>query len=179
MSSITRNIAATTASISATGTGCAEPIAGWGNSRLLAAILLAPLLGMALGGASTAPSSTAELEVSIDGLRDARGMVMLCLTRRANFLDCDHDPARVTRIIPAGQAAAIAVAGLAPGAWSLLAIHDANQNGRLDTMMGIPREGFAFSRNPPMRMGPPHLDQVRFALSSGESRQALKMKYLL
>ena len=189
MSSITRNNAAITASISATGTGCAEPIAGWGNSRRLAAILLAPLLGMALGGASPAPSSpapsspapssTAELEVSIDGLRDARGMVMLCLTRRANFLDCDHDPARVTRIVPAGQAAAIDVAGLAPGGWSLLAIHDANQNGRLDTMMGIPREGFAFSRNPPMRMGPPHLDQVRFALSSGESHQALKMKYLL
>ena len=106
-------------------------------------------------------------------------MVMLCLTQRAKFLDCDHDPARVTRIVPATRANAIDLAGLAPGAWSLLAIHDANQNGKLDTAMSIPREGFAFSRNPPMRMGAPRLDQVRFTLAPGESRQVLKMKYLL
>ena len=104
---------------------------------------------------------------------------MLCLTQRDKFLDCDHDPARVTRIVAAGQAQEIDIAGLAPGPWSLLAIHDANQNGKLDTMMGMPREGFAFSRNPAIRMGPPRLADVRFTLPAGHSRQALKMKYLL
>ena len=179
MSFITRNTAATTASISAIGTICAGPIAASENSRRRTVMLLAPLLGVALGGANLAPTSTAELEVSIDGLRSGKCAVMLCLTQRADFLDCDHDPARVTRIVPAERAAAIDLGGLVPGTWSLLAIHDANRNGKLDTMMGIPREGFAFSRNPPMRMGPPHLDQVRFALPAGKSRQALKMKYLL
>ena len=114
----------------------------------------------------------------MSGLRDARGAVMLCLTQRADFLKCDHDSARVTRVVAAGRSTTIVVGGLAPGAWSLLAIHDANQNGKLDTMMGIPREGFAFSRNPAMRMGPPRLDQVRFVLPAGESRQAITMKYL-
>ena len=73
----------------------------------------------------------------------------------------------------------IDLAALPPGDWSLLAIHDANQNGKLDTLMGIPREGFAFSRNPVVRFGPPRLEQVRFALPEGDSRQALTMKYLL
>ena len=117
--------------------------------------------------------------VSVSGLRDARGMVILCLTRRADFLACDKDPARVTRIVPAGKAAAIDFAALPPGDWSLLAIHDANRNGKLDRLLGIPREGFAFSRNPAMRFGPPRLEQVRFALPEGESRQTLTMKYLL
>ena len=103
---------------------------------------------------------------------------MLCLTRRADFLACDKDPARVTRIVPAGQAGAIELA-LPPGQWSLLAIHDANRNGKLDTVLGIPREGFAFSRNPAVRFGPPRLRDVRFALPLGESHQALTMKYLL
>ena len=137
------------------------------------------LLVLAAGASAAPPAASAELQVSVGGLRDARGMVMLCLTRRADFLECDRDPARVTRIVPAGKAATIDLAGLAPGTWSLLAIHDANQNGKLDTVMGIPREGFAFSGNPAVRFGPPHLDQVRFALSAGDSRQALKMKYLL
>ncbi len=166
------------ASISVTGTACAGPTAVSGSSRRLAVLLFAPMAALALGAAS-APSTTADLQVSIDGLRDSHGKVMLCLTQRPNFLECDHDPTRLTRVVSAGKAQAIDIAGLAPGSWTLLAIHDANQNGKLDTMMGIPREGFAFSRNPAMRMGPPKLDQVRFTLPAGHSRQALKMKYLL
>ena len=137
---------------------------------------LACLVALALNGNAPPP---ANLMVSVSGLRDARGMVILCLTRRAEFLACDKDPARVTRIVPAGKAAVIDLAALPPGDWSLLAIHDANRNGKLDRLMGIPREGFAFSRNPAMRFGPPRLEQVRFALPEGESRQALTMKYLL
>ena len=39
--------------------------------------------------------------------------------------------------------------------WSLL--HDENENSKLDTMLKIPKEGFGFSRNPAIRMGPPKL----------------------
>ena len=177
MNFIIRRIVAIMGFISATGTACAAPIRGWASSPFRA--FAATLLMLGAGASAAPPAASAELQVSVDGLRDARGMVMLCLTRRADFLECDRDPARVTRIVPAGKAAAIDLGGLAPGTWSLLAIHDANQNGKLDTMMGIPREGFAFSGNPAVRFGPPHLDQVRFALPVGDSRQAIKMKYLL
>ena len=174
MSSITRNTVATTVFTSATGTICVGPTAG--SASLPYRAVLAGLAALALNANAPPP---ADLTVSVSGLRDARGMVMLCLTRRADFLACDKDPARVTRIVPAGKAAAIDLAALPPGDWSLLAIHDANQNGKLDTLMGIPREGFAFSRNPVVRFGPPRLEQVRFALPEGDCRQALTMKYLL
>ena len=45
----------------------------------------------------------------------------------------------------------------------LPAFHDRNNNGRLDKSMGIPREGFAFSRNPPLRMRPATFDEARRA----------------
>ena len=173
MSSIIRNTAAITACSSAIGTGSAAPTRGLVSSPFRAA--LAAVMTLALTG--NAPPS-ADLIVSVSGLRDARGTVMLCLTRRADFLACDKDPARVTRGVPAGTAATIDISALPPGDWSMLAIHDANRNGRLDTMMGIPREGFAFSRNPAMRLGPPRLDQVRFEIPAGESRQSLTMRYL-
>ena len=106
---------------------------------------------------------------------------MLCLTRRTQqaFLTCGQDPARVTRIIAADEARQIELKDLVPGNYSLLVIHDENRNGKLDKMFGMPREGFGFSRNPAIRMGPPHYADVHFAVPPGHSAQAIKLKYLL
>ena len=180
MSSITSNIEATTASTSATGTICAGPTGGWVNFRRRAGL---PLLAFALMPLLTAGSAppAAELQISIDGLRSTKGAIMLCLTRRTQqaFLTCGQDPARVTRIIAADQARQIELKDLVPGDYSLLVIHDENRNGKLDKMFGMPREGFGFSRNPAIRMGPPHYADVHFAVPPGHSAQAIKLKYLL
>ena len=106
---------------------------------------------------------------------------MLCLTRRpdALFLRCDEDPARISRIVAAREAGAIHIEGVAPGDYSLLVIHDENRNGRLDKMLGMPREGFGFSRNPAIRFGPPRYGDVRFTVARRRSRQAVKLRYLL
>lgn len=129
--------------------------------------------------AASAPP--AELVVSIAGLRNAKGAIMLCLTKRTQkaYLTCSMDPARVTRIVAANEAKRIDFKGLAPGEYSLLVIHDENSNGKLDKMFGMPREGFGFSRNPAIRMGPPHYADVHFAVPTGRSVQAIKLKYLL
>ncbi len=105
---------------------------------------------------------------------------MLCLTRRteAKYLQCASDPARLTRIVSSDAAGSIRIADMVPGDYSLLVIHDENRNGRLDKMLGMPREGFGFSRNPVIRMGPPHYADVHFTVS-GHARQAVKVKYLL
>ncbi len=135
----------------------------------------------ALASIAASPPPTADLDIAISGLRNQHGAVMLCLTRRegASFLDCATDPARVTRIVASNAASAtIRIPDLAPGDYAMLVIHDENRNGRLDTMLGLPREGFGFSRNPQIRFGPPHYGDVRFALS-GHARQAIKLKYLL
>ena len=181
MSSITSNIEAITASTSATGTICAGPTAGWASLRGRAVLpLLALALVPMLVGAS-APPAHAELRISIDGLRNAKGLIMLCLTRRAeqNFLSCGQDPARITRVVAAGGARRIDVSDLPPGEYSLLVIHDENRNGKLDKSFGMPREGYGFSRNPAIRMGPPRYADVHFAVPPGHSVQAVKLKYLL
>lgn len=137
-------------------------------------------MALPLLAAAPAPGK-ADLSISVDGLRNSKGNVLLCLTRvsGSGFLKCDTDPAKVARIVPSKSARSIEISGLAPGDYSLLLVHDENGNGRLDTMMGIPKEGFAFSRNPAIRMGPPRYADVHFALPAGTSRQVLKVKYLL
>ena len=160
--------------ISVFGIGSAAPTAGSARSRMLRPAALALLMLL------PTTAQAGEVEVQIQGLRNARGLVRLCLTRNpAHFPACDGDPAAVKRSVPAGQAASIRLGDVAPGVYALAVIHDQNGNGRLDTFMGAPREGFGFSRNPPIRMGPPRFDETRFQVGTGAVRQIVQMKHLL
>ncbi|MBX3562412.1 MAG: DUF2141 domain-containing protein [Sphingomonas sp.] len=122
----------------------------------------------------------ATIEIHIEGLRNMQGIVRLCLTRnQAHFPDCNGDPAAIKRSIPAAQAAHVRIEGAASGSYALAVIHDENSNGRLDRFMAIPREGFGFSRNPGLRMGPPRFDEVRFEVTEGSVRQNVRLRYLI
>lgn len=135
-------------------------------------IALAPLL------VGAAPPATS-LEVGVERLRNARGVIRACLTRSPeHFPDCRADPAALKRTVPA-TVAQVRFAGFEPGRYALTIIHDENANHRLDTFMAIPREGFGFSRNPKVRFGPPQFDQVAIDLGGGFARQSVRMQYLL
>jgi uncharacterized protein (DUF2141 family) len=126
-----------------------------------------------------APAS-ADLEVTLERLRSERGLVHLCLTRDpAHFPDCNGDPKAVKRTAPASSPGPIRFAGIAPGAYALSVAHDENANRKFDTMLGIPREGFGFSRNPVVRFGAPQFRQVVIDLRPGFTRQRIRMQYLL
>lgn len=105
-------------------------------------------------------------------------MLRFCLTQRPNYLECKGDKAAV-RLSVAASVHEVRFNNLAPGEWSLLLIHDSNQNGKLDKSLGIPREGFGFSGNPPIRFGPPSASDVHFELPPGPSLQNIKVRYIL
>ena len=120
------------------------------------------------------------IDIHIEGLRNTQGIVRLCLTRNeAHFPDCNGDPAAIKRSIPAARAAQVRIEGAAPGTYALAVIHDENSNGRLDRFMAIPREGFGFSRNPRIRMGPPRIEEVRIEVSGTQVRQTVRLRYLI
>lgn len=121
----------------------------------------------------------AGLELSIAGQRSPRGLLQICVTRDpAHFPGCTDDAQAIKRSVPAAQAS-LRFDDLPSGAYAVALFHDENGNGKLDTVLGIPREGFGFSRNPPIRFGPPRFAAARFALTSGDSEQRVKLKYLL
>jgi len=123
---------------------------------------------------------TAEVEVGVENLRNLRGVVQICLTASARaFPDCAKDPRALTRTVPAGAAGSVRFEGVPPGEYALAVFHDENGNKKLDTFLGIPREGFAFSRNPVIRFGPPRFDQARFPVGAGIARMHVRMQYLL
>jgi uncharacterized protein (DUF2141 family) len=120
----------------------------------------------------------ARLDVAIDHLRSARGLVRLCLTADpANFPACVDDADALTRSIPA-TTRSVSFDALPQGVYALAVIHDENANARLDTIAGIPREGFGFSRNPPVGFGAPRFAAARFVLTDDAGRQQVRMRYI-
>ncbi|MHA6721539.1 DUF2141 domain-containing protein [Sphingomonas sp. RS2018] len=127
----------------------------------------------------TGAAPVARLELDMDGLRSAKGMIRICLTAEpANFPNCVDDARALTRSAPASAGTAV-FDGLPVGDYAAAVIHDENGNKKLDTMMGIPREGFGFSRNPAIRFGPPKFAAARFDLGARGGAEKIRMKYLL
>ena len=128
---------------------------------------------------AAAASPGADLEISVEKLRNLKGELHFCLTRQpAHFPDCKGDPKAVTRSAPA-RPGPIRITGLAPGGYALAVFHDENRNRKLDMLVGIPREGFGFSRNPVVRFGAPKFRQVRIDLRPGFTRETVRMQYVL
>ncbi|KRA83647.1 DUF2141 domain-containing protein [Altererythrobacter sp. Root672] len=121
-----------------------------------------------------------ELLVEVSHLRNAKGMVHVCLTKvEAYFPDCKAD-ARAHRLsVAANEAGELSFRHLASGSYALSVVHDENGNGKLDTFAKIPREGYGFSGNPPMRFGPPKFGEASFTLTPGRNLQVVRMRYLL
>lgn len=106
--------------------------------------------------------------------------MLACLTTRADrFPDCQKDPNARRVTVATSAAHTLRFDGLPSGDYALALIHDENSNGRLDTVMGIPREGFGFSRNPVIRFGPPKFSQASIAVTSGAVDENVRVKYLL
>lgn len=128
----------------------------------------------ALGGAAP----VGRLDVELSGLRSNKGVLRLCVTADpASFPKCHGDPLAVRRNVPAATRSLV-VEGLPAGSYALAVMHDENGNRRLDTFAGVPTEGFGFSRNPPMRFGPPRFGDARFALAGDAEMQQVRMRYM-
>ncbi|MEO6580765.1 MAG: DUF2141 domain-containing protein [Sphingomicrobium sp.] len=117
--------------------------------------------------------------MEIVGLRNAQGVVHLCLTHEPKgFPDCEGPGAVHATVRASLSPVRYEFHSVPSGVYAVSAFHDANQDGTLNTTFGIPTEGFAFSRNPPMHMRAPHFDEAAFP-SNGVQLAPIKMKYLL
>jgi uncharacterized protein (DUF2141 family) len=148
------------------------------RSRAFAALVTAAALLAPLPASST--QSTTTVTVAVTGLRNTNGMVHACLTAQPrHFPNCDRDPDAHRLSMHAANNMVLQFDDVAPGTYAVALLHDENSNGRVDRMLMIPREGFGFSRDAPVRMGPPHFTDAAFALGPATARQTIRMRYML
>jgi len=131
-----------------------------------------------LGGATMPAPST--VTVNIDGLRSTRGLIQACLTGNPEaFPDCQKDPLARHVTVAAADGPSVVFHRVLPGRYAIALFHDENANGRLDKLLMVPREGFGFSRDAPVRFGPPRFDAAEFPLGDAALTTPIKVRYLL
>lgn len=144
-----------------------------------------PLCALALSGAATALVGAAapavDVRVTVIGLRSHKGLVQACLTDDPrSFPDCSGDKTAHTLTVPASGNVVLDFTGVEPGRYAIALLHDENGNGRADMALAlIPKEGFGFSRDAPVRMGPPKFAAAAFDVESRDVSQTIRMRYLL
>ncbi len=134
--------------------------------------------GAALLGGATAP--TGDVSVTVTDLRNNKGQVLACLTANPHaFPNCKSDPAARHLIVPAASdATTLDFGSVAPGVYAISLFHDENDNGKLDTVMMMPKEGFGFSRDAKVRFGPPKFAAAAFTVGGAPAHQTIRMRYM-
>lgn len=128
-------------------------------------------------------SAESSVSITLTGMRNSKGHVLLCVTSNPKaFPDCRKDKSAARLVLSAkdvvgGEVTHVTVEG--PGTYAISAVHDENGNGKLDTVLMMPNEGFGFSRNPAIRFGPPKFKSASFAVGAEVVAQKVKMKYML
>ncbi|MET0385455.1 MAG: DUF2141 domain-containing protein [Polyangiales bacterium] len=114
-----------------------------------------------------------QVTVEVLGLHSDRGRVLAALYRGKEGF-----PTKAERAF-AGQMATIknrqaqlVFDNVPPGEFAVSTFHDENSNNTLDTgAFGIPREGWAMSRDAKASFGPPDYDDARLSLAAGERKR--------
>lgn len=131
----------------------------------------------ALGAVLLPAASAAEdVTVRVENLRSTQGGVLVAICSREAFLamNCGHRERAQAR----AGAAEVTFADVPPGVYAVQAIHDENDNGEIDlSLFGLPKEGMAFSRDAPMRRGPPRFADAAVAIGGGGEGITLTMRY--
>ena len=137
------------------------------------ATLATPLL------VSNSPAGV-DVTIVVSNIRSTDGKVLACMTAKPeNFPDCDDDPAAHSAEIPASESGALRFRDVRPGTYAIALLHDENANGKGDRALAlIPREGFGFSRDARLRMGPPAFEDAAFEVGTRPVEQTIRMRYL-
>ena len=132
-----------------------------------------------LGGA--APALAGEVVITVTDLRSTKGVVRACMTTRADiFPKCIKDPTAHRTVVPAADKVVIRFTGVKPGDYAVALLHDENNNGKADRSLGMmPKEGYGFSRDAPVKMAPPRFRDAVFSQGEGATRMTIRMRYFL
>ena len=127
------------------------------------------------------PAAAGEVVITVTELRSNKGVVRACMTTKEKiFPKCRKDPASYRAVVPAGKKITIRFAGVEPGDYAIALLHDENNDGKANRALGMmPKEGYGFSRDAKVRMGPPKFEDAVFTHEDNDQDLSITMRYFL
>lgn len=122
------------------------------------------------------PATAADLDIEVEGISTQRGRLVVFVFDSRAAWDAQREPVRRERMQPDGDGGLrLRLAGLPPGEYGVMVLHDTDGNGTFDTgPFGIPRDDYGFSNNPVV-FSKPRFERVRFALPATGARIRIRM----
>jgi uncharacterized protein (DUF2141 family) len=119
----------------------------------------------------------AALYVNVENIRSIEGNIRVQAygEKPEDFLEKGAWVVRVDIPVETEEAQSVCVQLPAPGTYSFVAMHDRNANGKADFFS----EGFGFTNNPKLGLGPPDAEDVMFAVPAGVTKTTVTLKYIL
>jgi|tagenome__1003787_1003787.scaffolds.fasta_scaffold20744478_2 uncharacterized protein (DUF2141 family) len=146
--------------------------------RILIALAV---MAVTTDGLAYQPRPAGVLIVKMAGFRNAKGRAdVLLFNSPRGFPDDEPSAFGVdeVQIDPAGLTAQVVFRDVPQGAYAVTVLHDENKNRKLDTnFIGIPREGYGISMNPPRRYRNPRFDEAKFSLPPAGAEIQIRLIY--
>ena len=136
-----------------------------------------PVRGQTEGPEPAARETGARLVLDLHGIRNANGLVRIAIFDRAGEFPEGEEIRKIA--VPATPGSLQVVTdGLAPGRYAIAFFHDADGDDRFRTnFLGLPREGFGFSRDPVVFLSAPDFEDAAISLEGPETTVSATMKY--
>lgn len=108
------------------------------------------------------------MTVSITGLREATGQVMIFIYNNADDFPTKRDKAfRAKKVPVTGASMEVTFDGVPDGTYGVAVYHDENMNDKMDrSWYGMPKEGYGASNDAKGSFGPPKFDDAKFIFSA-------------
>jgi uncharacterized protein (DUF2141 family) len=122
-------------------------------------------------------AETGTLLILVKGFKSTEGQLMVALYNSADgFLVKDPYKGSITEI--SANEELIRFENLPYGDYAVAAIHDMNNDGKLDkNVLGIPTEGYGFSNNAIDKYGPPTFLQASFVFAGRDEARVIDLEY--
>ena len=127
-------------------------------------------------GECVAEEGQALIQVNVLGLQNTEGRMraQIYSSDPDEFLEKGMKLVGVDMPIDGAEEPTLCVPLPTPGTYALAVLHDKNANGRADFFS----EGFGFSNNPKLSLGPPDADEVMFVADAGVSQHDITLSYI-
>ncbi|MEB3281713.1 MAG: DUF2141 domain-containing protein [Lyngbya sp.] len=125
-------------------------------------------------------TSNSDLTVELNGLKNQIGQVCLSLFSSNQGFPDHKENALQSQCVQLGkESPKITFENLIPGNYAVAVFHDANSDQTLNlNSLGIPTEGFGFSRNPTILAGPPQFDDTAVVVATAQNNIQIQLQYL-
>ena len=134
------------------------------------------ITGLFLTTALTA--AAADLTIQVTNLRSTDGNIHFAIYDQPESFPKKSDKFAGKKIPAKPNGVSAVFAGLKPGTYAVAIYHDENANGKFDQgFLGIPLEGYSFSRDAPVFLGPPSFDDAAVTVKEAGTKITIRMDY--